>query len=145
MQSALGNWVLDLSGGSTANGTAIHLYTPNGTVAQLFTLSSSEVNIPTDAPATIRSTKNTGLVFDVPGASTANSTQIQLYTSNGSNAQKYRFTSVGNATYRITNVNSGKALDVYGARRPMVQRFNNMTATVPAPNNGPYVTTVAAR
>ena len=25
----------------------------------------------------------------------------------------------------------------------MVQRFNNMTATVPAPNNGPYVTTVA--
>lgn len=114
LQSALGNWVLDLSGGSTANGTAIHLYTPNGTVAQLFTLSSSEVNIPTDAPATIRSTKNTGLVFDVPGASTANSTQIQLYTSNGSNAQKYRFTSVGNATYRITNVNSGKALDVYG-------------------------------
>ena len=114
LQSALGNWVLDLSGGSTANGTAIHLYTPNGTVAQLFTLSSSEVNIPTDAPATIRSTKNTGLVFDVPGASTVNSTQIQLYTSNGSNAQKYRFTSVGNATYRITNVNSGKALDVYG-------------------------------
>ena len=26
----------------------------------------------------------------------------------------------------------------------MVQRFNNMTATVPAPNNGPYVTTVTA-
>ncbi len=31
LQSALGNWVLDLSGGNTANGTAIRLYTPNGT------------------------------------------------------------------------------------------------------------------
>lgn len=113
LQSALGNWVLDLSGGSTANGTAIHLYTPNGTVAQLFTLSSSEVNIPTDAPATIRSTKNTGLVSTFLVHQRQYSTN-QLYTSNGSNAQKYRFTSVGNATYRITNVNSGKALDVYG-------------------------------
>lgn len=114
LQSVLGNWVLDVSGGSTANGTAIRLYTPNGTAAQRFALSSSEVTIPTDAPVTIRSAKNSGLVFDVPGASTANGTQIQLYASNGSNAQKYRFTAVGNATYRITNVNSGKALDVYG-------------------------------
>lgn len=114
LQSALGNWVLDLSGGSTANGAAIRLYTPNGTAAQLFVVSSSEVSVPVDAPSTIKSAKNTGLVFDVPGASTANSTQIQLYTSNGSNAQRYRFTSAGNATYRITNVNSGKALDVHG-------------------------------
>lgn len=114
LQSALGNWVLDLSGGSTANGTAIRLYAPNGTAAQLFVVSSSEVSVPVDAPSTIKSAKNTGLVFDVPGASTANSTQIQLYASNGSNAQRYRFASVGNATYRITNVNSGKALDVRG-------------------------------
>ena len=28
LQSALGNWVLDLSGGNTANGAAIRLYTP---------------------------------------------------------------------------------------------------------------------
>ena len=128
LQSALGNWVLDLSGGSTANGTAIRLYTPNGTAAQLFALSSSEVNIPTDAPATIRSAKNTGLVFDVPGASTANGTQIQLYTSNGSNAQKFRFTTVGNATYHITNVNSGKVLDVYGgstANGAAVQQYDS--------------------
>ena len=35
LQSALGNWVLDLSGGNTANGAAIRLYTPNGTASQL--------------------------------------------------------------------------------------------------------------
>lgn len=114
LQSALGNWVLDLSGGSTANGAAIHLYAPNGTAAQLFVLSSSEVSIPANTSTTIRSVKNNGLVFDVPGASTANSARIQLYASNGSNAQKYRFTTIGNAAYRITNVNSGKALDVCG-------------------------------
>ncbi|WP_420829196.1 RICIN domain-containing protein [Bifidobacterium pongonis] len=114
LQSALGNWVLDVSGGSTANGAAIHLYAPNGTVAQLFVLSSSEVSIPANTSTTIRSVKNNGLVFDVPGASTANSARIQLYASNGSNAQKYLFTTIGNAAYRITNVNSGKALDVCG-------------------------------
>lgn len=114
LQSALGNWVLDVSGGSTANGAAIHLYAPNGTVAQLFVLSSSEVSIPANTSTTIRSVKNNGLVFDVSGASTANSARIQLYASNGSNAQKYRFTTIGNAAYRITNVNSGKALDVCG-------------------------------
>ena len=114
LQSALGNWVLDLSGGSTANGAAIHLYAPNGTAAQLFVLSSSEVSIPANTSTTIRSVKNNGLVFDVSGASTANSARIQLYASNGSNAQKYRFTTIGNAAYRITNVNSGKALDVCG-------------------------------
>ena len=44
LQSALGNWVLDLSGGNTANGAAIRLYTPNGTASQLFVVSSSDVS-----------------------------------------------------------------------------------------------------
>lgn len=39
LQSALGNWVLDLSGGNTANGAAIRLYAPNGTAPQLFVVS----------------------------------------------------------------------------------------------------------
>ena len=114
LQSALGNWVLDLSGGSTANGAAIRLYTPNGTTSQLFVVSSSDVNIATGVSMIITSVANKKLVTDVTGASTANGARVQLYSSNNTNAQKYRFESIGNGTYKIINANSGKVLDVSG-------------------------------
>lgn len=114
LQSALGNWVLDLSGGNTANGAAIRLYVPNGTVSQLFVVSSSDVNIATGVSMIITSIANKKLVTDVTGASMANGTRVQLYSSNNTNAQKYRFESIGNGTYKIVNVNSGKMLDVAG-------------------------------
>ena len=114
LQSALGNWVLDLSSGNTANGAAIRLYTPNGTASQLFVVSSSDVNIATGVSMIITSVANKKLVTDVTGASTANGARVQLYSSNNTNAQKYRFESIGNGTYKIVNINSGKMLDVAG-------------------------------
>ena len=114
LQSALGNWVLDLSGGNTANGAAIRLYMPNGTASQLFVVSSSDINIATGVSMIITSAANKKLVTDVTGASTANGARVQLYSSNNTNAQKYRFESIGNGTYKIVNVNSGKVLDVSG-------------------------------
>lgn len=114
LQSTLGNWVLDLSGGNTADGAAIRLYTPNGTVSQLFVVSPSDVNIATGVSMIITSVANKKLVTDVTGASTANGARVQLYSSNNTNAQKYRFESIGNGTYKIVNVNSGKVLDVSG-------------------------------
>lgn len=112
LQSALGNWVLDLSGGNTANGAAIRLYTPNGTASQLFVVSSSDVNIATGVSMIITSVANKKLVTDVTSASTANGARVQLYSSNNTNAQKYRFESIGNGTYKIVDINSGKVLDV---------------------------------
>ena len=114
LQSALGNWVLNLSGGNTANGAAIRLYTPNGTASQLFVVSSSDVNIATGVSMIITSVANKKLVTDVTSASTANGARVQLYSSNNTNAQKYRFESIGNGTYKIVNINSGKMLDVAG-------------------------------
>ena len=114
LQSALGNWVLDLSGGNTANGAAIRLYTPNGTASQLFVVSSSDVNIATGVSMIITSVANKKLVTDVTGASTANGARVQLYSSNNTNAQKYRFESIGNGTYKIINASSDKVLDVAG-------------------------------
>ena len=114
LQSALGNWVLDLSGGNTADGAAIRLYTPNGTASQLFVVSSSDVNIATGVSMIITSVANKKLVTDVTSASTANGARVQLYSSNNTNAQKYRFESIGNGTYKIVNINSGKVLDVAG-------------------------------
>ena len=114
LQSVLGNWVLDLSGGNTANGAAIRLYAPNGTASQLFVVSSSDVNIATGVSMIITSVANKKLVTDVTGASTANGARVQLDSSNNTNAQKYRFESIGNGTYKIINANSGKVLDVAG-------------------------------
>lgn len=91
LQSALGNWVLDLSGGNTADGAAIRLYTPNGTASQLFVVSSSDVNIATGVSMIITSVANKKLVTDVTSASTTNGARVQLYSSNNTNAQKYRF------------------------------------------------------
>ena len=114
LQSAIGNWVLDLSGGNTADGAAIRLYTPNGTASQLFVVSSSDINIATGVSMIITSAANKKLVTDVTSASTANGARVQLYSSNNTNAQKYRFESIGNGTYKIINANSGKVLDVSG-------------------------------
>ena len=114
LQSALGNWVLDLSGGNTANGAAIRLHAPNGTAPQLFVVSSSDASIATGVSMIITSVANKKLVTDVTGASTANGARVQLYSSNNTNAQKYRFESIGNGTYKIINANSGKVLDVSG-------------------------------
>ena len=114
LQSALGNWVLDLSGGNTVDGAAIRLYAPNGTASQLFVVSSSDVNIATGVSMIITSVANKKLVTDVTGASTANGARVQLYSSNNTNAQKYRFESIGNGTYKIINASSGKVLDVAG-------------------------------
>lgn len=128
LQSALGNWVLDLSGGNTANGAAIRLYAPNGTASQLFVVSSSDVSITTGVSMIITSVANKKLVTDVTSASTANGARVQLYSSNNTNAQKYRFESIGNGTYKIVNVNSGKVLDVSGgstANGAALQQYTN--------------------
>lgn len=128
LQSALGNWVLDLSGGNTADGAAIRLYAPNGTASQLFVVSSSDVSITTGVSMIITSVANKKLVTDVTSASTANGARVQLYSSNNTNAQKYRFESIGNGTYKIVNVNSGKGLDVSGgstANGAALQQYTN--------------------
>ena len=117
LQSALGNWVLDLSGGNTANGAAIRLYTPNGTASQLFVVSSSDVNIATGVSMIITSVANKKLVTDVTSASTANEARVQLYSSNNTNAQKYRFESIGNGTYKIVNINGLSLFGVGGSVR----------------------------
>lgn len=128
LQSALGNWVLDLSGGNTADGAAIRLYAPNGTASQLFVVSSSDVSITTGVSMIITSVANKKLVTDVTSASTANGARVQLYSSNNTNAQKYRFESIGNGTYKIVNINSGKVLDVSGgstANGAALQQYTN--------------------
>lgn len=113
LQSALGNLVLDATNGSTANGTALQIWTPNGTAAQGYLLASAGMNVYEGKNVTISSAKNTDVVIDVPSASTVNFTALQLYKNNGSAAQAFKFIKAGNGTYEIRNTNSNKNLDVY--------------------------------
>ncbi|MBW7452971.1 RICIN domain-containing protein [Paenibacillus sepulcri] len=55
-----------------------------------------------------------GKALDVNGAGTANGTNVQIYTDNGSVSQKWQITSNGDGTCKLVNPNSGKALDVNG-------------------------------
>jgi hypothetical protein len=93
----LGGKCADVAAASSANGTAVQLYTCNGTGAQQWTVGTDN---------TIRSL---GKCLDVASASTANGARTQLYDCNGTNAQKW--TRSGNA---LVNTGSGKCLDATG-------------------------------
>lgn len=58
--------------------------------------------------------KVTSQCVDVPDASTTPGLQIQQYTDNNTNAQKWIFTSLGNGYYKISSVLSGLCLDDAG-------------------------------
>ena len=129
VQSALGNWVLDLSGNNVSNGSAIRLYAPNGTAAQKWTfapvhkstrerlddLAYANRNVLPDGTYAFASKLKTGMKMDVYGAARNNGANVQLWTGNGTNAQKWKVTHDGNGYVTLTSVNSDKVLDIYGA------------------------------
>ena len=116
LQSALGDYVLDLSGGNTADGALAALYSPNGSSAQKFGLASVNAVLPIDKDVRIESVAQSGMVLDIAGGSTANRAALRLYSWNGTDAQRYRLKLVGNNVYVIVNVRSNKVIDVPGNR-----------------------------
>ena len=89
---------VDVAAASTANGTAIQLYTCNGTDAQRWTVGTD---------GTLRAL---GKCMDVASGSTANGAKVQLWDCNGSGAQVWQAQS--NQTLR--NPQSNKCLDARG-------------------------------
>ena len=62
----------------------------------------------------IQSSKNTGYVLDITAGSTKNSANVQLYKSNGTEAQQFAFDLNPDGTYTIRNIKSGLVLDAKG-------------------------------
>ncbi|MET7420251.1 glycosyl hydrolase family 18 protein [Dactylosporangium sp. NPDC005555] len=89
---------VDVAAASSANGTAVQLYTCNGTTAQNWTVVSD---------GTLRAL---GKCMDVTSAGTANGSKIQLWDCNGSGAQAWQAQSDGT----LRNPSSGRCLDVTG-------------------------------
>jgi glucosylceramidase len=90
---------LDVAGGSNADGTAVQLYTCNGSSAQRWTVGSDG------------SVRALGKCLDVSGASTADGARVQLYTCNGTSAQQWSYNP---ATHDVVNTGADKCLDVTG-------------------------------
>ena len=55
--------------------------------------------------------------MDIPGASSANGANVQIYTSNDTSAQQFKITAVRDGYYKIENMSSGKVLDIANASR----------------------------
>ena len=62
----------------------------------------------------IVNTSNKKYCLDVKGGNKSNGTNVQLWTCNKSNAQKWVLTNNSNGTVSLKNVNSGKNLSVQG-------------------------------
>lgn len=89
---------LDVTGDNNTNGTAVEIYTCNGTNGQQWTVESD---------GTVRAD---GKCLDVIGGGTANGTKIDLYQCNGTGAQVWHPQSNGS----LVNPQSGSCLDDTG-------------------------------
>jgi GH25 family lysozyme M1 (1,4-beta-N-acetylmuramidase) len=109
------NLYLDIYHGSSANGTRLQIYQGNATPAQKFFLNKVERSI-ADGYYIIH-TKSSDKVLDVAGGGLASGSNLQIYQSNNTFAQKFAVTfDADTGYYTITNVNAMKPLDVAGAR-----------------------------
>ena len=114
IKSKLGT-VLDVYTGQTTNGTNVWQYELNETDAQKWGLKSVE-EYPVQAGIySIRSAMNTEKILDIWAASMSDGANVQLFTSNGTDAQKFKLSYAGKGFYEIISIKSGKVLDVYAA------------------------------
>lgn len=113
--SLLSGKVMDVASARTANGTNIWVYDSNGTKAQKFYLLSTTYHPIEDGAYIIGNRGNRNMVIDVNGANRRVAVNVQLYTSNETAAQKFKFKQNSDGFYTITNVNSRHVLDVASA------------------------------
>ncbi len=111
--NAVSGAVIDLTGANAAAGTAIQMYANNYTAAQAWHFVAA--SLIDDGYYVVVNQSSSNRVLDVAGGSSSAGARVQLYTANGTNAQKWYVRSLGNGAYSLTAFVSGKALDVPSA------------------------------
>jgi len=114
--SKLNGLALDISGVSFKEGTNIQTYEYNNSNAQKFIFKNSypmkgEKSIE-DGVYELSSTGNISQSLDIVNCSTEENAELQLWTSNFTNAQKFIVKYVGDGYYKIISKASDKALTV---------------------------------
>lgn len=108
--------VLDINSAVYAAGTNVQTYKANGTDAQKWKLNKEYETVDVEEGIyTIQTSLNKERVLDIPGASSANGANVQIYTSNDTLAQQFKITAVRDGYYKIENMSSGKVLDIANA------------------------------
>ncbi|MFD0704705.1 RICIN domain-containing protein [Alloscardovia venturai] len=112
------SFVMDVTSNGVSNGTNVQLYTANGTTAQKWKLLTyAQAHASTISNGTyqfVRPQKSTA-VMDLSSGSFANYTNIRIWSSNGSDAQKWVITHNAEGYITITSKKTGKALDLDSA------------------------------
>ena len=96
------------SGNISRNGANIQLYYENGSDAQKFKL--TPIHIINNGTYEIETKLNANMVVDVAGGSHADGGNIQLWTADNVNQQKFVLTALSTDTYKIIAKHSNKAL-----------------------------------
>ncbi len=110
---------IDINGGNINKNVNIQMYEKNNSNAQKFTFVKYIDNkqMIDDGLYKISSSTNKGYVLDVSGPSKENGTNIQLFTSWDTSAQRFEVTYLGEEYYKIISLYSGKSLDVAGGKK----------------------------
>ena len=109
------NYCLDVSGGSSSEGTRVALYVKNGTAAQKWAVYNASPDIQggrtvDDGVYSILAKSDPSKVLAVSGS--GNGSNVQLSDADGASAQRFRFELGADGFYTVTNLRSGKVLDV---------------------------------
>ncbi|GGM29312.1 ricin-type beta-trefoil lectin domain protein [Dactylosporangium sucinum] len=115
--TGIGGKCVDVAGAATANGTAVQLYTCNGTGAQQWTRASD---------GTLRAL---GKCLDVSGPSSADGTVTHLWDCHTGSSQKWTYNA---STQQLVNQYSGKCLDATGNSSADGTRLQIWTCTTGA-------------
>ncbi|KFI46056.1 Lyzozyme M1 (1,4-beta-N-acetylmuramidase), GH25 family [Bifidobacterium bohemicum] len=120
---------IDIPGGKAAKNQSLQLYDGNGTYAQRWAietiktrrqiideLAAAHRSDLADGVYVIAAKCNNTMVLDVAGAARWDGARVQLYSNNGSGAQRWKVSHDGNGYVTISNIGSGKVLDINGAQ-----------------------------
>lgn len=107
-RSACSGAALDVDSASTRNGAKIQTWGSNGSGAQKW--SFDQVSLSLTGLYTFQSVNSSNAVLDVNSASMATDAKVQVWSPNGSMAQKWRVQEQDDGTYTIKCANSGKFL-----------------------------------
>ena len=135
--SALGaRYALDVHGAKAVNKSNITTYRRNGTKAQKWYLTTKKGAKPKKfvkrfndikgGTYVIKSVLDQSKVIDIESASTKNKANAQLYKYNKTTAQVFMIKKFGHS-YKIINVNSGKALQVLSKKASNGRNVGQMT------------------
>ena len=134
--------VLDVQGGISKNGANLEIYEKTGGNNQKFKFTKTEFSrtIAEDNYA-ITAGSNENMVLDIEWAATNNGANVDLWTFNGNDNQRFAFKYVGNGYYTISALCSNKLLTVTGTN--VIQQEDNGSdaqkwAVQKADSNGNY-------